>query len=76
MAQGSSHPLLTQTLLKSIEIIKHPKPEIESFDFQVEQWNNKIEFNDNQIRILTQTRDTLLPKLMSGEVRVKMSEHD
>ncbi|MBK8503800.1 MAG: restriction endonuclease subunit S [Saprospiraceae bacterium] len=74
MAQGSSHPLLTQTLLKSLEIIKHPKRKIESFNLQVEQWNNKIEFNQTQIRTLTKTRDTLLPKLMSGEVRVKLSE--
>ena len=28
MAQGSSHPLLTQTLLKSIEITKHPKSRV------------------------------------------------
>jgi type I restriction enzyme S subunit len=32
----------------------------------------KIEVNYNQIRTLTALRDTLLPKLMSGEVRVKM----
>ena len=30
----------------------------------------KVEFNTTQIRTLTQLRDTLLPKLMSGEVRV------
>ncbi len=31
----------------------------------------KIKSNSNQIRTLTQLRDTLLPKLMCGEVRVK-----
>ncbi|MFN7653114.1 MAG: restriction endonuclease subunit S [Cyclobacteriaceae bacterium] len=31
----------------------------------------KIKFNTQQIRTLTQLRDILLPKLMSGEVRVK-----
>lgn len=31
----------------------------------------KIKSNENQIRTITQLRDTLLPKLMSGEVRVK-----
>ncbi len=70
MAQGSSHPLLTQTLLKSIKIVKHPQSKMASFNMQVEQWNNKIEFNKKQIRTLTQTRDALLPKLMSGDVRV------
>jgi hypothetical protein len=32
--------------------------------------SNKAVFIINQIRTLTQLRDTLLPKLMSGEVRV------
>jgi len=36
---------------------------------------NKITENTEQIRTLEKLRDTLLPKLMSGEVRVKMSEH-
>ncbi len=72
MAQGSSHPLLTQTLLKSIEVSQPPKDKIEEFDGQFESWRNKIELNQTQIRTLTTLRDTLLPKLMSGEVRVKM----
>lgn len=32
----------------------------------------KLETNYSQIQSLTQTRDELLPKLMSGEIRVKM----
>jgi type I restriction enzyme S subunit len=31
---------------------------------------NKIDCNKNQIQTLTKTRDTLLPKLMSGDIRV------
>lgn len=72
MAEGSSHPLITQTLLKSIEIVLPPKEKIERFHIQVQELRNKIEANNNQIHTLTHLRDTLLPKLMSGEVRVKM----
>ena len=32
----------------------------------------KLETNNTQIQTLTKTRDALLPKLMSGEIRVKM----
>ncbi len=32
---------------------------------------DKVNYNQKQIRTLTSLRDTLLPKLMSGEVRVK-----
>ena len=37
---------------------------------------NKISINCNQIRTLEKLRDTLLPKLMSGEVRVKLEQHE
>lgn len=44
---------------------------LNSFDKITEEYFSKIELNRFQIRTLTQLRDTLLPKLMSGEVRVK-----
>ncbi len=71
MAIGSSHPLLTQTLLKSIEIQEPPIDRIKEFDLMVGTMINKIEANQTQIRTLTAMRDSLLPKLMSGEVRVE-----
>lgn len=70
MAEGSSHPLITQTLLKSLEINIAPEEKVLRFDEQVEIFRNKITANNIQIRTLTTLRDVLLPKLMSGEVRV------
>lgn len=70
MAEGSSHPLITQTLLKAIEIQLPPIERIKEFELQVENLNKKIKANQTQIRTLTTLRDTLLPKLMSGEVGV------
>lgn len=49
---------------------------VEKFSKVIDNYLVKINNNQTQIRTLTQTRDNLLPKLMSGEVRVKMSEHD
>jgi len=74
MTEGSSHPLITQTLLKSIELIIPPHKKIEAFDAYVENLQCKIELNNKQIKTLTQLRDALLPKLMSGEVRVKIKQ--
>ena len=71
MAEGSSHPLLTQTLLKSIQIFLPLEHLIESFVYQADTWLNKIDNNNNQIHTIEKLRDTLLPKLMSGEVRVE-----
>ncbi len=70
MAEGSSHPLITQTLLKSIDVTIASNERIFQFDEQVESFRNKINANNIQIRTLTTLRDVLLPKLMSGEVRV------
>lgn len=42
-----------------------------SFDSEVEPWFKQVKSNINENQTLTQLRDTLLPKLISGEVRVK-----
>ncbi len=70
MAEGSSHPLLTQTLLKSIEIKIPPLEKVLNFDYQVEDFRHKISMNTAQIKKIATLRDTLIPKLMSGEIRV------
>lgn len=46
--------------------------EIEQMTIQMNPILEKIQLNNNQINSLSKLRDTLLPKLMSGEVRVKM----
>lgn len=46
--------------------------ELKEMDKQVSPLIEKIINNNTQIRTLEKLRDTLLPKLMSGEVRVKM----
>jgi type I restriction enzyme S subunit len=71
LAEGSSHPLLTQTILKSIEIQYPPIETIYKFKEQLENYHLKTLKNQSQIHTLTQLRDNLLPKLMSGEIRVE-----
>ncbi len=70
-AEGSSHPLLTQTLLNKVELKKPSINLLEKFNPQIESYFRKKETNSVQIRTLEKMRDTLLPKLMSGEVRVQ-----
>ena len=43
---------------------------IEAFERLVYPFDQSIENNDNQSQTLSQIRDTLLPKLLSGEIRV------
>lgn len=70
MAVGSAQQNISQELIQELEIPKSTK-RIEEFHIEVEPMFQKIKSNTNQIRTLSQLRDALLPKLMSGEVRLK-----
>ena len=47
-----------------------PKRFAEKFDATVKSFTDKIFENCKQIRVLGNLRDTVLPKLMSGRVKV------
>jgi len=49
---------------------KPPETLLTEFNQMVSSWFSKIHSNKIQIQALETLRDTLLPKLMSGEVRV------
>ncbi len=69
---NSAQPGLNQTSMKSFEIILPDSDSIEMFAQITKPLIDKIFFNGNQIRTLEKLRDTLLTKLMSGEVLVKI----
>jgi type I restriction enzyme S subunit len=68
-AQGSVISFLTKGMIAQFEF-RFPRvvPEAELKELNI--INEHIDCNAAQIRTLTQLRDALLPKLMSGEVRV------
>jgi type I restriction enzyme S subunit len=57
-------------LLKSIKV-KVDKSRMHEFHRTVDPFFKKIKSNQTQIRTITQLRDTLLPKLMTGDIRIK-----
>jgi type I restriction enzyme S subunit len=59
-------------LLKSIKV-KINNGAMKSFHQMISPMFAKIKSNQNQIHSLVALRDTLLPKLLSGEARVKLS---
>jgi len=70
---GSTSSIVTainSTIIKGIDFII-PKDELmNSFQKKILPIFKKIQNNTSQVQSLTKTRDTLLPKLMSGQVRV------
>ena len=69
---GGVQPSIKVPHLLGLTIKLPPKDLLNKFDESVEIGYNKIAINQNQIHTLTALRDTLLPKLMSGEVKVEI----
>ncbi len=67
----SAVPGLNRDIALSSEISIPPIERIHSFSRLCEPWFKKIKSNVAQIKTLIQLRDTLLPKLMSGEIVCK-----
>ena len=58
-------------------MIKIPPLELlDNYDEQAKRFVSKITNNSLQIQTLEKLRDNLLPKLMSGEVRVSYEQQD
>jgi len=67
---GSAVPSLTTKVLNEIKISIPSIDEQKKFNEYTDNAWEKMTSNKKQIKILENMRDTLLPKLMSGEVRV------
>ena len=67
---GVPHIAQPSKTLKNSKIIIPPQKILEQFDKLISIMIQKNRENNYQLESLTQTRDTLLPKLMSGEIRV------
>lgn len=68
---GSVFTNLKTDILKKYEIPIPDQETLSKFDLVIKPLFNKIRANSEQIQTLSATRDQLLPKLMSGEVRVE-----
>lgn len=76
MNRGSTQPLITQRDIKNTQIVFPSDLVLSDFENQTKALYNLVnEFND-EIKTLSQLRDTLLPKLMSGEIRVPLDEKE
>ena len=69
---GTVFGSISKNDFQEMEVIIPPIEMVEKFQEEVKPIDDKIIQNCNQIRTLTALRDTLMPKLMSGEVRVRV----
>lgn len=67
---GGAIPTLNRNTLSAIKMLKAPKLLQEQYVGIVEPYYNIIRNVEKEIILLTEARDRLLPKLMSGEIKV------
>lgn len=67
---GSTQPLITQKSLKTVNAVLPDEKILSKFEMISKTIFDKIQLNNDEISKLTKLRDTLLHKLMSGEIDV------
>lgn len=73
-ANGTTFLEISKSNFRPIEVIIPSIKVLQAFHQKAESIHQKIVNNLNQSRNLSNIRDTLLPKLMSGEIRVKEAQ--
>jgi type I restriction enzyme S subunit len=77
MASGGTATLNLNTGdFSKIPVLYPDQSVLETFHREIEPLFDKIFYNQSQIRTLEKLRDTLLPKLMSGEVKVQLDQSE
>ena len=73
--RGSTQPLITQTDIKNHKIILPCESIINKYEEIISVNSEMIDIKNTENQKLKELRDSLLPKLMSGEIRVPIEEN-
>ncbi len=73
-ATGSTVVGIRQSELKKVNVMVPQKAVVDSFSNLTALYLEKIESNEKQNIVLKKLRDTLLPKLLSGEITLPEAE--
>jgi type I restriction enzyme S subunit len=73
-AEGTVFGSINQKDFKALSQLDIPNSLVAVFESYASHFDQKIEFNSINLVDLTKLRDTLLPKLLSGELRIPDAE--
>jgi type I restriction enzyme S subunit len=76
LGADSAVPGLNRNVVYMNKMIVPSSETLEIFDAVLRKIYDKVQDNNDQSNILAEIRDALLPKLMSGEIRAKVSESE
>ncbi|CAM3983303.1 restriction endonuclease subunit S [Kerstersia gyiorum] len=69
-ANGAAQQNISKKIVEGYKIVLPPKRHLSKFDDIASQVHKKIRANAENISILSRLRDTLLPRLISGQLRL------
>lgn len=73
-ANGSTFQEISKSNFRPIPVVVPPEPILDAFRERTEPLYRHIVENERESKALAQLRDTLLPKLISGELRIADAE--
>ncbi|PMM88707.1 restriction endonuclease [Vibrio breoganii] len=73
-SSGTVFSSINQKELKKVSFVAPPQELVEAFHNLVDPIDQKVEVLSKEIDSLSQLRDTLLPKLLSGEIELDIAE--
>lgn len=73
-AGGSTFPEISKAVLRTLPMLAPSQPVLDAFGSVADEFIRRIVTAAEQARTLIGIRDTLLPKLMSGELRIADAE--
>lgn len=69
-ANGSTFMEISKSAFKSLGLLIPPKHIVDEFCDRIKPIFEKIKINELQIRTINKTKDNILPKLMSNEIKI------
>ena len=73
---GTVFDTITTSTFRDVKLLIPPLSVVRSFEYLANTFMGKLLQNIGQIKILSDIRDSLLPKLISGKIRVPLEDTD
>ena len=67
---GAAVPSMTVSILSGLSVLLPTNEIRQSFEGMLTNYFDEIKKHSSKLRLLTEARDRLLPKLMSGEIQI------
>lgn len=73
-AGGTTFAEISKRSFRPIPVLIPARPVLDAFVVRTDEWHEQVAENLRESTVIAQTRDALLPQLLSGEIRLRQAE--